>query len=162
MLEVNIKEKRYMVKCCCTWIPSALERTDNIGTSCDYQINIKLSAVFDNVCTSTNLFLSNKEHSYTLIKYINNHLDRRTVIFYFSTEQTKYLQNFSRCSLCNAPFPKTTQATQYKHIHCWQAMIWPHDHPACISGISYVRPNYQRQLDKVFHIIQKKVHMPKL
>lgn len=49
-------------------------RTDK-SSSCDYQIlRIKLFEVFYNVCTSPNLFLSNKESSYALIKYINNHL----------------------------------------------------------------------------------------
>lgn len=124
----------------------------------DTQIN--LFAVFENVYTSTNLFLSNKEHSYTLIKYINNRLALKNYKLLFQHRMDKYLQNFSRCSLCNAPFPKTTQATQYKHIHCWQATIWPHDCSACISSISYVRRNYQRQLDKVC-LYSKKVHLPK-
>lgn len=144
-----------MVKCYCSSAPG---RIDNISSSCDYQIlRIKLFEVFYNVCTSPNLFLSNKESSYALIKYINNHLAQWNCNLLFQHRMDEASTHFfSRCSFCNAPFPKTTQATQYKHIHCWQAVIWPHDCPACISGISYVKSNYQRQLDKVFHIIQER------
>lgn len=50
--------------------------------------------VFYNICTSPNLFLSNKESSYALVIYIKTIWHGKTIAFYFSTEWTKHLHVF--------------------------------------------------------------------